>query len=331
MKTTAMVFPKADTYEVQTVTLDAPGPGDIVVKTLVTAISPGTERWVLRGKHIGTQFPCIPGYHRIGVVEECGSAVTAFRKGDLVYGSAGNRWKENIHCMFGAHIGMSVGSPDGYHFVSSSPLPDTELELLAFTIVSGVAMRGIRFIAPKPGDVMLIIGAGFIGLCAATIALFQGAKPVMLDVSGERIAFAKTLVPDVLDSSDAAIEEKLRALAPSGFDSIYDTVGHAGTTDKAVRLARYQGTLLLQAQYFDKERCAIDLDQIKIRELTVKTTCGIRDEDWRDTMSFIRERFLPISRLITHRLDADQPGLMEGYRLLHEGNPFNMGIVFRWK
>ena len=70
MKTKAVVFPEAEKFEMVDLTLDEMGPGDIRVRTLVSAISPGTERWVLKGKHIGTQFPCVPGYHRIGIVEE---------------------------------------------------------------------------------------------------------------------------------------------------------------------------------------------------------------------------------------------------------------------
>ena len=113
MKTRAVVFPEANRFEVADLTPVSPGPGDIVVRTLVTAISPGTERWVLRGKHVGTQFPCVPGYHRIGIREECGKDVTLFQPGDVVYGSAGGWEEEDIISMWGAHIGRSVGDWNG--------------------------------------------------------------------------------------------------------------------------------------------------------------------------------------------------------------------------
>ena len=90
----------------------------------------------------------------------------------------------------------------------------------------------------------------------------------------------------------------------------------------------HQGTLLLQAQYFDRERCALDIDQIKIREITVKTTCGIDEQDWFETMTNIRTRFLKIGPLITHRFEAKDA--LKGYELLNTGKPFNLGIVFRW-
>ena len=93
LKTQALFFPKVNEYEMTEVTLPDPGPRDIVVRTLISAISPGTERWIMRGKHIGTKFPCIPGYHRIGIVESTGRDMKDFEAGDIVYGT-GNRWKE---------------------------------------------------------------------------------------------------------------------------------------------------------------------------------------------------------------------------------------------
>ncbi|MFH0797128.1 MAG: zinc-binding dehydrogenase [Candidatus Omnitrophota bacterium] len=327
MKTQAIVFPEPNKFEMTELELEEPGPKDIVVKTLLSAISPGTERWLLRGKHIGSQFPCVPGYQQIGIVEECGKEATNFKVGDIVYGSAG-RWKGNIVSMWGAHVGLSVGGWTGYRFVASSLLNRLELETLSFAIAAGVANRGISFCNVGATQKVLIIGAGFIGICAAQLAAGRGAHPVLLEQDTERVAFAKNLISDVLCTDDKNLEAELQKLAPAGFDILYDTVGHAPTTDRMVQQMKKQGTLLLQAQYFDRERCALNLDQIKIRELTVKTTCGIDDQDWLETTHYIRTRHLKIAPLITHRFEAKDA--LKGYQLLHTGKPLNMGIVFRW-
>lgn len=327
MKTQAVVFPKANKFKMAELTLDKPGPGDIVVKTLVSAVSPGTERWILRGKHAGTQFPCVPGYHRIGIVEECGKQVTHFQPGDVVYGGAG-RWQGNIVSMWGAHVGLSVGDWSDYRFISSSLPNQLELETLAFSILIGVANRGVRFCDIRPEQRVLIIGAGFIGICAAQLALLRGAYPVLLEKDKKRAAFVRGIIPEVLSPDDKKFEEKLKGLAPEGFDVLYDSVGHAPTTDRIVQHMRCQGIVLLQAQYFDREHCALDLDQIKIRELTIKTTCFIDARDWEETTKNIKKRYLKVAPLITHRFDWDQA--LKGYEMLHTGKPFNLGIVFHW-
>lgn len=327
MKTTAVVFPAADKFEVRELTLPEPGSDDILVRTLVSAISPGTERWTLRGKHIGTQFPCVPGYQRIGVVEKCGSDVSHLRAGDIVYGSAG-RWEDDVRSMWGAHVGHSVSHWAEYDFIASAMPARHELEMMSYSMLTEVANRGIRFLDPQAGRTLIIIGSGIIGICAAQLAVLRGAVPVVLDIDPERIEFARELVPHVFSAADEGLDAKLAEIAPAGYGFLYDTVGHAPTTDRMVQKMRRQGTVLLQAQYFDKERCAVDIDQIKVRELTVKTTCGTDKLDRRDTLSNIRHRRLKVAPLITHRFEAAE--ILEGYRLLHEGRPFNLGIVFHW-
>ena len=151
----------------------------------------------------------------------------------------------------------------------------------------------------------------------------------MVDKAPDRIDFVQSrLGLRVLSLDDPHLTESLKEIAPAGFDLLQDTVGHAPTIDALVQLMRPQGTLLLQAQYFDKATCAIDLDQIKIKELTVKTTCGIDEQDWLETTTNIRARRLKIAPLITHRFD--QTDILKGYELLHTGNPHNLGIVFHW-
>jgi 2-desacetyl-2-hydroxyethyl bacteriochlorophyllide A dehydrogenase len=328
MKTKALIFTKANEFAIKELTLDNPGDSDIVVKTLVSAISPGTERWTLLGKHLGTQFPCCPGYHRIGVVERRGKNVKEFEEGDIVYGT-GNRWMEkDIVSLWGAHAGMSVSDPAGYSFLASQNPGKLELECLAFTILTGVANRGVRACDIKPGQRVLIIGAGFLGICAARLAALKGGQPVLLEVDQARSEFAGKIAGTVMNPLEPDAEDKLKAVAPDGFDILYDTVGNAATTDKMVRLMRRGGLILMQAQYFDKEKCAVDLDQIKIRELTIKTTCGIDAQDFRDTVDNIRARRIGTASMITHRFSSGD--ILKGYELLKSPAEFSMGIVFHW-
>ncbi|MFC1453510.1 zinc-binding dehydrogenase [Verrucomicrobiota bacterium] len=327
MKTTAVVFPEPDKFELVDLTLEEPGPGDIVVRTLVSSISPGTERWILRGKHIGSVFPCVPGYHRIGIVEKCGKDVRDLEEGDVVYGSGG-RWTDKIHSMWGAHVGLSVSEPGWYRFMGRSVPDRFELETTVFAILAGVANRGLRFLDVRPDERLLVIGAGIIGVCAAQLAGLRGAHAVLLEVDRARAEFLRPLVGAVVDPTDPSAGEHLKELAPDGFDLLYDTVGDAATTDRMVQQVKRHGRMLLQAQYFDKERCALDLDQIKLREITVKTTCGTDSLDWFDTVENIRHRRLKIGPLITHRFGSEDA--LKGYELLHSGTPLNLGIVFFW-
>lgn len=329
MKTKAIVFPKVNTYEVKELTLPNLGSEDISVRTLVSAISPGTERWILRGKHAGTQFPCVPGYHRIGIVEARGENVRDLEVGDVVYGSAGSWEETDIVSMWAAHVGHSVGPANGYTFLSATLPNRFELETVAFTILAGVANRGIRALEIDAHQSLLIIGAGMIGICAAQLAALRGATALLIDKDPARVAFVKSIGLQAVNIEDEDLDTTLDSFAPGGFDMLQDTVGHPGTIDQLVQKLKQGGKLLLQAQYFDKETNAIDLDQIKIKELTVKTSCNIDAQDMFETLTNIRTRRLRIAPLITHRFNAPDE-LCKGYELFDKGTEFNLGIVFNW-
>ena len=82
-----------------------------------------------------------------------------------------------------------------------------------------------------------------------------------VDIEGGN-SFVKKIVPHTLNISSEESFRELKKMAPNGFDLLYDSVGQAQTTDSLVQLMKEQGTMLLQAQYFNKEKCAIDLDQV---------------------------------------------------------------------
>jgi 2-desacetyl-2-hydroxyethyl bacteriochlorophyllide A dehydrogenase len=325
-KTEAVVFTEANKFEMRELTLKDMGPHDISVRTLVTAVSPGTERWILKGKHAGTRFPCVPGYHRIGIVEKCGGRVKDLHPGDIVYGGGGG-WQEDLFSMWGAHCSYSVEDAAGCRFISSF-LPDkAELETTVFTMASAVGYKGIRFLEIKGGEKILIIGAGFIGLCAAQLAVLKNAFPVFMETNSDRIAFAKELGFRAWNPGDKGFDRAMKEFAPEGTDAIYDTAGVAPAVDIAVKYAGRWSRLLLQAQYFDRNN-AIDIDGIKMKEMTIKTTCGVDSGDWDSAFTEIRKRRLRIDSLITHRFLSAE--CLRGYEMLLEGKPFNLGIVFFW-
>lgn len=330
MKSQAVVFTAANTYDVMNVEIADPGPNDILVRTLWTAVSPGTERWTLRGKHIGTRFPCIPGYHRIGVIEAAGSAVTSHKTGDIVYGSS-NRVLPPIVNMFGAHIASSVSTPEAYTILGHGSMDPALAEQIVFTILVAVGNRGVNALCVKPRQKLLHIGAGIVSLSAAQIAALRGAYSVLIDTDPVHVAFVNRQFPDFLclDGNDPSLEAKLKEYAPDGFDILQDTVGVPAAIDRYVKFVHYQGTLLLQAQYFDIEHRAIDLDQIKIKELTIKTTCGTTAEDNQEVRHLIHKGWLKITPYITHRFNRNN--MLNAYKLLDKNTEHNLGMIINWQ
>src|SRR5258707_13392081 len=81
--------------EYRKVEVPEPGPEDVVIRLLHSWISNGTESSFVRGERIAGDtprsesdplpFPHVPGYQKVGVIEEVGSAVTPFSPGETVF------------------------------------------------------------------------------------------------------------------------------------------------------------------------------------------------------------------------------------------------------
>lgn len=263
------------------------------------------------------------------MVEATGKAVTRLKAGDWVYGTA-NRWLEPVKAMFGAHVAFSVGNEKSYDLLSHEPLPPELAEQIVFRILVAVGNRGINAASTRPGQRLLHVGGGMISLASAQIAQHRGTESLIIDNNPERVAFIRDRYPEftTLDTNAPDFETRLKEFAPDGFDLLQDTVGLPVVTDRLIPFMRQQATLLFQAQYFDRERCAVDLDQIKIKELTIKTTCGVRANDLAEVCNLIHKGWLKITPCITHRFNhAD---ILDAYTLFDKGKPHNLGIVIEW-
>ncbi|MFP4564192.1 MAG: alcohol dehydrogenase catalytic domain-containing protein, partial [Spirochaetia bacterium] len=89
-KMKAVCFPEREKAELIEVPLPEPGDEEVLVRIAYSAISPGTERWMLRGKlevpgEAPFAFPHVPGYQAAGTIVEVGPGVTGFAPGDRVF------------------------------------------------------------------------------------------------------------------------------------------------------------------------------------------------------------------------------------------------------
>lgn len=90
MKTRGIVIVEPFKVELREVELPEPLPHEVVVRTLFSGISVGTERHYITGvyaemgKNVAANYPFVTGYQRSGVVEAVGGAVDGLAAGDLV-------------------------------------------------------------------------------------------------------------------------------------------------------------------------------------------------------------------------------------------------------
>lgn len=141
-----------------------PGPGEVLVRTTLSAISPGTERAQFnRLPNTQVDYPYTPGYAAVGIVSSVGAGTAGFSPGQRV---AGQIPHASLGCV---PAEACVPVPDG--------VGDAEA---AFTTLGVIALQGVRKAGVGFADRVAVLGRGLLGTLCARLARVAGAATVDL-------------------------------------------------------------------------------------------------------------------------------------------------------
>lgn len=222
---------------------------DAIVRITKTTIC-GTDLHILKGDVPTVTEGRILGHEGIGIIEEAGTGITRFRKGDRVIISCITSCGKCEYCRRGmcSHCeqgGWILGNTiDGTQaeFVRI-PWADTSLHHIpenadeeAMVMLSDILPTGyecgVLNGCVKPGDTVAIIGAGPVGLATLlTAKLYTPADIIMIDVDEHRLDVAKRLgATKLIDSSDARAMAKIMTMTYGrGVDVAIEAVGIPST------------------------------------------------------------------------------------------------------
>jgi 3-hydroxyethyl bacteriochlorophyllide a dehydrogenase len=320
MKAKGVVFTAPQEVDVWDIEIPEPGPEDVFIRVLYSGISVGTEGWNLLGKYKGVTYPLVTGYQHCGLVEQVGSAVTGFEEGQLVF-SRHSRLLGDIRPMWAGHVSHATVSAD-----QVIPVPDgVKAEEASLGVMPGVPWRGIQMTRIFNGDLVVVIGLGLVGQCAAQLARIQGAKVIALDILEKRLTIAAGHSADItLNPRTDDVEGCIRAEKEAGADVIIDTSANQEVLNQSFEWIRRGGRYCLQGYYPDMTCLDLYLPHVKQLTFYNPTNCeGI------DTMfSFIAQGMLDIGSLITHHFEAqDAP---EAFRLMIQQPEEVLAMVLHW-
>ncbi|GGB38368.1 alcohol dehydrogenase [Oceanisphaera marina] len=235
-------------------------PTDAIVKIVKTTIC-GTDLHILKGDVPAVTKERILGHEGVGIVEQVGSGVTRFKKGDRVLLSCVSACgkcdycKKQLysHCEDGGWIlghlidgtqAEYVRTPHAdnslYHIPDGTD--EEALVMLSDILPTGFEI-GVLYGAVQPGDTVAIIGAGPIGMAALlTAQFFSPARLIMVDVDDSRLAMAKTFgATDTINSATQDAVAELMAMTKDGIDVVMEAVGIAATFDICQNVVRPGG------------------------------------------------------------------------------------------
>ncbi len=220
-------------------------PTDAIVKILKTTIC-GTDLHIMKGDVPEVTVGRILGHEGVGVIEEAGTAVTNFKKGDHVLISCITSCGKCDYCRRGMYSHCENGGWILGHLIDGTqaeytriPFADTSLYHIpagsdeeALVMLSDILPTGFECGVlngqVKPGDIVAIIGSGPIGLAALLTAQFYSpSEIIMIDPDDNRLAVAKKFgaTQIINNAKENAIEKLMQLTGKRGADAVIEAVG----------------------------------------------------------------------------------------------------------
>ncbi len=242
-------------------------PGGILVRTMCSVISPGTERMKVEQAEMSLldkararpdqvrkvldtartlgwrsalekvrnrlESPTPLGYSAAGVVVAVDALNTRFRVGDRV--ACGG-----AEC---AHHAEMIAVPD----LLAAKIPDGVADWqAAYTTLASISMQAVRQAQTQLGERVLVIGQGLVGLLATSLLKAAGARVLAVDFHAQRLEIATQMGAVRVASTD--VENAVREWTDGmGVDAVLLCVGGKSSdiTTQAVSCLRDRGTLVI--------------------------------------------------------------------------------------
>ena len=317
------------------------GINDLLIRVLGTGIC-GTDlhiydwdAWAQRTVPV----PLVIGHEFVGEVVAVGSNVNDFHPGDLVSGEGHLVCGRCRNCMAGrrhlcAHTkGIGVNRDGAFAEYIALPMtnvwhhsPGVDLDVAAIFDPFGNAVHtALTF--PVLGEDVLITGAGPIGLMAAAVVRFAGARHVVItDVNEFRLDLAKRMgVTRAIDVRQAKLPDVQRELGMlEGFDVGLEMSGNPTAMRDMLANMSHGGRIALLG--IPSAEFAIDWTTVVFNMLTIKGIYGREMYETWYKMSVMLQSGLDISPVITHRFGYED--YEEAFATARSGHAGK--VVMRW-
>ena len=327
----AMYYSNSD-VRLQELPVPEIGPGELLLKVEASGIC-GTDvlEWYRKDK-----VPLVLGHEVAGTIAEVGEGADDYHVGDRIAAAHHVSCGVCHYCLSGHEtvcetLRRTNFEPGGFSEYIRLPavnvergvfrLPDdVSFEEATFIEPLACVFRGQRLAALKPGQTVLVIGAGMSGLLHVQLAAALGAgKIVAVDVVDYKLEAARRLGADLALNAADDVAGALRSINGGRLaDLVVLCAGAPSAIAQALACVERGGTVLFFAAAQEGAGIPKPVNDIFWRsEVTLLSTYAGSRVDHVAALELIRARRVPVAELITHRLGLDEAG--EGFRLVAEG------------
>ncbi|MFH1858593.1 MAG: zinc-binding dehydrogenase [Candidatus Omnitrophota bacterium] len=216
-----IVYPSQNQITVEEMDAPVHGEEDILVRSLYSMVSAGTELRMLSGN----DFPMVPGYSVIGEVMDVGAKVSGYKVGDLVSGRSCKRFIPGTDFCCGGHMATQVLPTLGEDRAVVLPSGASPLDYV-ISEISSISLRGVEGAAVQAEETAVVIGLGLIGAFSAAWLHARGCYVVATDLEEARLNRAVGCwAHEVVNGRDADAGDRILAYLNGGADIVVEGSG----------------------------------------------------------------------------------------------------------
>jgi L-iditol 2-dehydrogenase len=343
----AAVYRGVNDVWVETVPVPEIGPGELLVRVHTCGICGTDLKKIATGSH---SAPRIFGHETAGTVVATGVGVTTFEPGDRVvvfhHIPCGDCFycyhKTFAQCETYKKVGCTAGfEPAGGGFAEYVRVMDWIVRQGTVRIAEGVSFEQACFVEPVntcmkaiqtlrllPGERVLVIGQGPIGILLSILAKRAGANVITSDLHRQRLTISATFgLHNFIDASRADTVESVREQTEGrGADAAILAVGGNGLIRTAMDAVRPGGRVMLFAQTVRSE-AIFDPAAVCVDEKTLLGSYSASVDLQEESVRFVMEREADLQRLISHRFPLSRS--VEALHLAANPQPDSMKIVIQ--
>lgn len=312
-------------------------PTDAVVKILKTTIC-GTDLGILHGKTPTVLPGTTLGHEGVGVIDEVGTAIRNFKKGDHVIisritadGTCEYCKKQMYsHCEDGGWIlghlvnrtqaeYVRIPHADNSLYAIPAGADEEALVMLSDILPTGHEI-GVLNGCVKPGDTIAIVGAGPVGMAALLTAQFYSPAIIyMIDVDQNRLDLAKKFgATHTINSGEEDAVKRIMSETKDGVDVSIEAVGIPDTFDICQNIVRPGGHLANVGVHGKK----VDLQIQKLWISNITITTGLVNTNTTPMLlKTVTSGKLEPAKLITHHFKL--AAILEAYKVFGNASKEN--------
>lgn len=327
--------------EVREVDDPIPGPGEVRVRVAACGVCHTDLHYVDHGTPTFKRPPLILGHEISGVVESFGAGVEGWSGGEsvllpavLTCGAcvACREGRENVcehQRMFGNHVDGGFAELVVAPAKELVPLPP-EIPLAEGSIIADALTTPFHAVVRRgrvvPGDWVLVLGCGGVGLNIVQCARAVGARVIAVDRAPQKLEWAARLGAEVcLDSgADERLDRAVRRITGStGVDVAFEAIGLPATQELAFGCVRTGGRLVLVG--FSPKPMALASGRVMFRELEIVGSLGCRPVDYPRVVELARQGRIEVADLVTHRFALDD--INAAFDAARSGEPIRAIVI----